>query len=527
MSTQPGFKPDCKNCPSFLTASDSVRKFKKSVGAPMCGRFGHVLGRESLTPQQNTAIRQNFADNCDMYAAAATPTPQEYKLEVALPVPKMLGLEKKSPQDVSTCLHCINYIPAHEVESEFGWVGAGLCAIKGKLLLGTRLTYEARDCEEKSFRLQHEGEEFPRASEVKLLPIYDGSAFGGADPIKAYFKKVDSGFVDPKDWVTDKEVTQADSAMGIRAWRAIADPSGGGAVTHLPIYSGSLFDDVESKKIPQTGDDEHPELYLDHGGFTYKVAVAWQELDETPALWGKAGTGKTELLRHMAWLMQLPFERISVTESTELDDIAGKTLYTPEKGTYFQYGRLPEAWSKPSVICLDEPNVGQPAVWQFIRPLTDNSKQLVLDASAGETIDRHENCYLGLAMNPAWDPLNVGANQISDADASRLMQIQVDLPPEELEKEIIRERVKLDGWEIEDSMLNMVMSIAKDIRAYCDSGTLQMSWGIRHQIKVARALRWFDPITAYRVAAADYLEPTAAQMVLDQVRQHNGDGDLF
>jgi hypothetical protein len=49
---------------------------------------------------------------------------------------------------------------------------------------------------------------------------------------------------------------------------------------------------------------------------------------------------------------------------------------------------------------------------------------------------------------------------------------------------------------------------------------LPITWAIRQQIKVARALKWFNPPVAYRRAAGDYLSPDAQQILLDQVRAH-------
>ena len=231
-------------------------------------------------------------------------------------------------------------------------------------------------------------------------------------------------------------------------------------------------------------------------------------------------THNTEFFRHMAWLMCLPFHRISVTGSTEVDDLAGKMHYDPAKGTYFEYGRIPTAWGKPGVICLDEPNVGQPDVWQFIRPLTDNSKQLVLDMNKGERLPRHDYAFLGMAMNPAWDVRNSGTSTIADADGSRLMHIFVDLPSEAVERRIIEAAVKLDGWEIGGDALDMVIGIAGDLRRMSSEETIPITWGIRPQLKVARALKWFGPTDAYRLATADYLEPQHQELILDVVRSH-------
>ncbi len=509
----PGPRVNCENCPSFLGSTDAVTKFRKSIGAPMCGRFGIPLARPGVSGRVGGRVRGHIAEHCGAFGLELPITPLEYRFQVALPMPELLDRTVSFNQRdaCNSCASCVHFVRDDVVARELGWA-AGLCAVKGKLILTNRQVIEARNCEFREY-----GPIRQSTNGVHLLPEYE-SDFGEFDPIKAFFANREVQ-VEPTEYETDRPVSTEESEAGIRAWRAVKDPERD-TIAYLPIYRGDFFDDAERELIPNSGDDEHPEMYVDHFGGVYLAAVCWTELDETPALTGEAGTGKTELFRHLAWLMQLPFRRVSITGSTELDDLAGKMHYSPDKGTYFQYGRLPYAWMRPGVICLDEPNTGAPDVWQFLRPLTDNSKQLVLDMNSGETISRHTDCYMGMTMNPSWDPKNVGAMQISDADANRLFHIFLETPPPQLEREIIAARVKLDGWEIDDKRLAMVMSIAVELRALVKDGTLPISWAIRPQIKVARALRWFDTVTAYRRAIGDYLEPEAQQALLDVVRAH-------
>jgi hypothetical protein len=514
--------PSCLNCPSYLKPEQAVDRFKKSTGSPMCGKYGTILGKPGASPTALLKLAQHFAGKCDSYGQTMTVLPASRKFEVAIPDLELRAAGAAIPethldkQRVTTCAACKNHVRDEIVAEELGW-STGLCKAKGRLILQPLQTIEARNCEYRAF-----GPPSTSTFGVSLFPEYE-DAFGlNTDPIRAHFKNKEN-FVDPREYETDADVSTEDVASGIRAWRTIQDQDGTGNEVLLPIYDTTIFSEIELSKVPRTGDDEHPEDYIDHNNSLYKIAVLWTKLDETPAIWGMAGVGKTEIYRHLAWLMCLPFERLSITGSTELDDLAGKMLFTQEKGTYYQYGRLPKAWGKPSVICIDEPNTGPPDVWQFLRPLTDNSKQLVLDMNEGEAIPRHPDCYMGMAMNPAWDPKNVGTQQIGDADGSRLMHLHFDLPPETLEKEIIKKRVSHDGWEIDDARLKMVMAIAKELRPMCDDqidGSLPITWGIRPQIKVARALRWFDTLTAYRMASADFLEPAAQDTMLDVVRAH-------
>lgn len=509
-----GPNASCLNCPSLLPA-DNSSFFNKSIGAPVCARFGKPIGRMNSKRSETEAIAKHFAKSCTEFGqpAPAVPNWSKASFTVMLPDPQLIGAPQESPDLVSSCAGCARFVREDVVAVELGW-STGLCSAKGKLLLGSRYTLEARNCDVRSF-----GQVRQETTGLMYLPEYDDNFIGSADPIRHHQKEMQN-WVDPTLYPTDKPVDPADQARGIRAWRKVTDPATGNSV-FLPIYNIEHFSPEEQALIPRTGDDEHPEDYVDHNFYTYKVTVLWTELDETPAMWGQAGVGKTEFFRYMAWLMCLPFYRFSITASTELDDLAGTTQYTEGIGTHFEKGRLVRAWEKPCVMVVDEPNTGQNDVWQFLRPMTDNSKQLVLDSAPGAPkFDRDLDCYLGMAMNPAWDPINVGTQPISDADTNRLMHFYVELPPEPLEREIILKRVAHDDWELPADYLDMVMGIAADVRELAKNGTLPVTWAIRPQLKVARALRWFDFFTAYRMAAVDFLEPEQQEILLGVVRAH-------
>lgn len=518
--TPPGAPPpSCLNCPSMLDTGEATAFFMKSLGVPMCARFGKPIGSAKSTDKQRVDVAKALAKNCSEYGS---PRPQggpdwpNLTFAVAMPDPEVLRFNQRRQQDlVRSCSSCEHLVSASTTLREVGFA-AGLCAAKGKLILDNRQTFEGRNCDMRS--LSTVGNTRGIGS-IMLLPEYSADFALSSDPVK-YHQAQMQNFVDPTEYPTDKPVTPDEELSGIRAWRLVEDPESGNS-TYLPIYRRDFFDEAEQAKIPSTGDDEHPEDYIDHGFYTYKVAVLWRELDETPALQGPAGVGKTEFFRHMAWLMQLPFERFSFTASSELDDLAGKMHYSPDRGTYWVDGRLVKAWSKPCVLVGDEPNAAPPDVWQFIRPMTDNSKQLVLDMSDDPTPrPRDDNCYLGLAFNPSWDAKNIGVAPISDADANRLMHIWIPLPDPKLEKQIIAKACERDGYDIDPAMIETIMKIADDIRPQCDDDTLPITWGIRPQIKVARATRWFDIKSCYLMAIADHLEPEARQQVLDVVESH-------
>lgn len=509
---------NCLDCPALLIApGQQSSMIHKNVGAPVCSRYGKVIGSAKSKINEQRKIGEVYAKDCPSFGQ---PVPlsiswDKMELRVALPDPTALLSDDQriDPATVDSCRMCSNFVREDMVANQMGYM-SGVCAAKGKLILASRMVHEARGCTQSSL-----GQVRESTSGLTMLPEYSQAVRGDADVVRNHQLIRSRGLTDPVDYVTDKPVSEEDKQSGIRAWRGVYDPVSENEV-YLPIFDIEYFSPDEQAKIPRTGDEEHPELYVDHHFYTYKVGVLWEELDETPALWGAPGTGKTELFRHMAWLMCLPFERFNVTARTELEDYAGKMMYSPERGTYFQYGRFVKAWIKPGILGVDEPNAARDEFWHFLRPLIDNSKQLVLDMNDGERLTRNKSCYLGMAMNPPWDARNSGVKPIADADARRIHHMHVELPPVEIERDIVSDRVKVDGWNIPNDKLQTIMNIGQDIRALVRDDELPISWGISMQIKVARMLKWFDFYSAYRMAAGDFLEPEAMETLIGVVKTH-------
>lgn len=454
-----------------------------------------------------------IGSRCDQYTRETPAWDASAKTSpVVIPVamPHMGSSERRQPEQVGSCRDCEFFVEDRNFIREGGFA-APFCRARGELLLPDRLTAYAKDCPEKSA-----GRFFPPPNyKIMFFPeLQDGF---GRPNLTDMLKGRSS---DPNEYKSDLPVTPENTAMGIRAWRAVHDIEGYGPTVYLPIFNRGFFSEEIQETIPKVGDEEHPEDYVDYANMVYKIAVLWSGLDETPALWGPQGVGKTEIFRHMAFLMGLPFERLSIRPDTEVDELIGKMRFKPDVGTYFEYGRLPLFWQRANVMVIDEPNLGPVDVWAAIRPLTDNSKQMVIDQNSRERLSRHVSCYLGMAMNPAWDPRNVGANTLADADGARLMHVFMDYPPKDLERSILMKRLHHDGWDEASARkaVDLVMSMTDPIRELGVKGTVPVSWGIRSQIKAVRAMRYMHPLGAYRMASADALEPVSAKVILDIVR---------
>lgn len=514
----PGAK-SCVTCPSFLEGAKQTSTLGTNLGAPICGRKMLPLISPRQTREAATRALGHIASNCKFHGETVRLDPLPASSAPQLPIGIPGTVAEPSSSDKATapnCLTCEHYVSAGQVQREYGWTGS-LCLANGTLMPDARLLSYAKSCGK--YVRQVGARRAPSFTGFTLLPAFSDT-FGKIDTSKVYNELLDH-YVDPSEWPTDRPVTDKQEARGIRAWRKIEDPEGYGEPVYLPVFDKNFFSEDERALIPQASDPEAPHLYADHGGIMYAMAVVWMQLDDTPAAWGQGGTGKTELGRHMSWMMQLPFHRIVINAASEIDDIAGKILFEGGQ-TVVHLGRLSQAWIKPGIILLDEPNTGPNDVWQLIRPLTDNSRLLTLDNLKGQRLKRHIDCFFYLAMNPAWDPRNVGAHEIGDADSSRLTHMFFELPPREVEEAIIQRRVKLDKWEVPTKQLKALMDTAREIRELSDQGTIHTTWGVRHNIKVARLLRWFHPTVAYRRAAGDALEPSQWELLSTVVTSHFG-----
>lgn len=528
----------CRDCPNLVYGPhvDSKTKLGNtlSVAVNYCAARGVPLNKSDVTAEKLDLAFQLWAEKCPSYGdsskfdSAARPMGIGYQT-VELRSRRESGLNESAKPN--NCRECSYFAGPSETRNVTGWrINGGTCLAKAELLPSKRLQYEAKDCEfGVTGVLSPPVHRDDLMKGLTLLPVY-GTALKIDENAPVRITRQPQP--EPSTYVTDAEVTAEDKAVGIKAWRELKHPHFPDRFesVFLPIFDPESFPAETRAFIPRTGGDGNPELYVDHLNLLYYAASSWVE-DRSPALIGPAGTGKTEFFRYAAWMMQLPFRRISITAETELYDLFGKHLVQAEADehgnkvsvTSWVYGRLAKAWTERCVLDLDEPNTAQEAVWQGIRPLIDDAKQLVLDQDLGQVLPRNEYCFLGFAMNPAWDLRYAGTRELSEADGNRLNCFEVGFPDEATERDVIAMHCKARGYNISVKTLNAVMKIGAEIRAMSDpkDGVLPLSWGIRVQVAAAVLTRRMTLVEAYRAAVADRLDPDQREMILGIVRSHD------
>lgn len=515
---------DCHNCPSYSKDPDlTMSALGRPLNAPICLRYGHILGAPKQSPEETQSLRQTFAEECDSYMKDCPPNgiPVSISARVAEIDPDIISAGPTG-LSASSCHACTNCVKPDVVKEKFGWI-LPLCAAKGSLIV--KPVEEAKGCGWAS-----QGMPRGHVDGITLRSRYQPGYQFGAERL---FDMMMAGrHDDPAAYVTDSEVAPEDAADGIRAWRHVQSPHDPSIFVPLPIFDPSFFSEEERTMIPQTGDAHHPELYVDYSNLLWTfVTDAWED-DETLCLQSEPGLGKTQFGYYLAWLMQVPARRILISPASEADDLFGKLL-AKDGSTYWHDGRFTRAWkAHAGILIVDEPNMGRGEVVTPLRSTTDNDKMLALDASDAEsearmTAPRGKYTFQLWCMNQSWDVRNVGANDLAMADMSRLTPVVVPYPPEPIERKIITDACKtFSNFDIDKKQLDDVMKVAKLIREASSQGSYPGSWGIREQIKVARKLRRHPFIEAYRLAALNFFEPETMNFVIDTfLKAVNSDGE--
>lgn len=516
----------CINCPSYVPASDSAAVIGRTTSFPVCMRYNKPLAN----PQDpGTALEVG------LYIASQCPDYGEERPAKRSPIPSAsyftpsfeAATASTSGGSCPSCNACSNMVPAQHANDAHGVVN-NVCAATGHVLFDT--IRSAKDC-----GFARPGT--PHAEWVHDMEPLDhyqpGFSFVEINRVADIKMTSLQGHPDPRTYPTDAALDAEDIADGIRAWRRVPDPRGKGEV-FLPIFDPEFFDEQERSMIPVIGDAHNPELYVDYGNLLWKFAVDSWTLGETLAIQSDPGLGKTEFTYYLAWMMQVPWRRIAMHSSSEYDEIFGKSVFTPEKGTFFQAGRYTRGWtSHACIICVDEPNLPKrDSIIESLRTTTDTDGTLYVDGAysedaKGDDDERrlifHKGKYVFQVwcMNPSWDIRNIGAQEIANADVDRLSPAILPYPHPDLEAAIIRSKVKaLDGVEMSDADLRTMLAIAEDIRAFASEDEFSGSWGMRQQIKVARKLGYYSWEEAYRMAALNFYEPEMVDLVLGTIKTH-------
>jgi len=518
----------CLDCPSLITKEKAASHFGVSdaeVGDYVfCSRFGQVLGDQDGVRQ---GLAERFGQTCPSHGESVPAVaPKDPKMGFFMPRPDLL--KPTANQKPSSCESCIKYDKSAEA-----------CAATGMLVFSSKAAATAAACSFGEAGLPY------AAADVKLpawsttpVALSATSLAASSTPTSTSAPTAPSApkpkksliILEPVNYNSDAKVMPDHANKGIQAWRRVTSPKG--KDHFLPIFRTDFFTEDMQERIPKSGADYgDPSLFIDHDNILVEFAVQSYTKDLNLALIGEAGSGKTEGARYLAWMLNMPFARITYSEDTDPDEVLGFHHFgehevvdasgnvTTATGTYLKKGELPSWWQTMCVLLSDEPNIAREAIVQSYRSMNDSSRTLVV---YGEKFLRHDYCFHIMAMNPHWDFRNIGAKPMASADSRRLSFHFVTPPNDDQIKQILTRAVRtLDGAEIDPGVLKAIIAAGKDLRVMAKDGRLPDTWTTSQEVKVARLVEDFGLEGAYRRAYFNYIDPettkTAMQLIASQI----------
>lgn len=155
---------------------------------------------------------------------------------------------------------------------------------------------------------------------------------------------------------------------------------------------------------------------------------------------GETGTGKTSLVRHLAFNTSNGFVRVNHNGGTSVEDIVGR--WTIENGdTKWVDGILIKAMKEGLWFLADEINAAGAEINFLYHSLLDDDGRVILAEKGNEVVIPHPNFRFFGAMNPPTE--YAGTKELNKALMSRFMVCNVDFAPPKVEQKILVSRAKV------------------------------------------------------------------------------------
>lgn len=166
---------------------------------------------------------------------------------------------------------------------------------------------------------------------------------------------------------------------------------------------------------------------------------------------GETGTGKTSLVRHLAFNTNNGFVRVNHNGGTSVEDIVGRWTINGKGQTEWVDGLLIMAMKKGYWYLADEINAAGAEINFLYHSLLDDDGKVILAEKGDEVVVPHPNFRFFGAMNPPTE--YAGTKELNKALMSRFMVAKVDFPAPRIEKKILVTRTGIPE-DVADRMVN-------------------------------------------------------------------------
>lgn len=198
---------------------------------------------------------------------------------------------------------------------------------------------------------------------------------------------------------------------------------------------------------------------------------------------GETGTGKTSLVRHLAFSTGNGFVRVNHNGGTTIEDIVGRWVINKSGQTEWIDGILISAMKKGYWFLADEINAAGAEINFVYHSLLDDDGRVILAEKGEEVVIPHPNFRFFGAMNPPTE--YAGTKELNKALMSRFMVARVDFPPPKVEAKILVSRTGIHE-DVAERMIRFagevrVMHAKEEVRFVLSTRDLLM-WATMHKV---------------------------------------------
>ncbi len=248
-----------------------------------------------------------------------------------------------------------------------------------------------------------------------------------------------------------------------------------------------LEDKTTSSNLKRSISAKYPAPKLEECGFhvdpdKWFLLVRNVLRGENTLLTGPSGTGKTELIQHVAKVMEKPLSTQDMgTIFDAQSSLLGVHRINKDGHSDFEFAPFVEHVQKPGIVLLDELNRSTLAANNILFPCLDRRRYLPVDVACGDcgrTIDVHEETSFIATANIGAE--YSGTQSIDRALLDRFFPIELDYLREDEEIQVLMKRTG-----VEEKVASSIVKVANEVRKQAKEQELSNAISIRHNLQVA------------------------------------------
>jgi nitric oxide reductase NorQ protein len=234
--------------------------------------------------------------------------------------------------------------------------------------------------------------------------------------------------------------------------------------------------------------------YIPVGDEVEVFAAAWRS-GLPVMLKGPTGCGKTRLIEHVAKRFGVPLFTVCCHEDMTSSDLLGRFVLK-DSHTEWVDGPLTQAVKQGGICYLDEVVEARQDAVVAVHSLSDHRRELNIERLGGLKLYAAEGFQLVVSYNPGYQSI---LKDLKMSTRQRMVGIDLDFPPPEVEKRIVYQESGFDSDALDD-----IIKLGQAIRRL-DDAALRETASTRALIATATLIR--SGLTPRAAAASAIASP--------------------